>query len=66
MTKNKINIITKHISTTYTNEGDVVLDFSAGSGSTGVACKELNRKFIGIEKEQSYYAIMVKRLQELN
>lgn len=56
----------KYLVNTYTNEGDVVLDFSAGSGSTGVACKELNRKFIGIEKEQSYYAIMVKRLQELN
>lgn len=56
----------KYLVNTYTNEGDIVLDFCAGSGSTGVACRELNRKFIGIEKEQKYYDIMVKRLQELN
>lgn len=46
---------------TYTNEGDTVLDFCMGSGSTGVACKNLNRKFIGIEKEKKYYDIAVKR-----
>ena len=34
---------------TYTNEGEVVLDFTMGSGSTGVACVNTNRKFIGIE-----------------
>ena len=37
---------------TYTNEGDTVLDFTMGSGSTGVACINTNRHFIGIEKEQ--------------
>lgn len=49
---------------TYTNEGDMVLDFAMGSGSTGVACKHLNRNFIGIEKEEKYYLIAQKRLEE--
>ena len=48
---------------TYTNEGDTVLDNCMGSGTTGVACKELNRKFIGIEKEQKYYIIAEKRIE---
>jgi len=49
---------------TYTNENDVVLDFTMGSGSTGVACMNLNRKFIGIELEEKYYNIAEQRLQE--
>lgn len=49
---------------TYTNEGDVVLDNTMGSGSTGVACVNTNRLFIGIEKEQKYYDIAVKRIDE--
>ena len=48
---------------TYTNEGDLVLDNCAGSGTTGVACKKLNRKFILIEKEQKYCEIAKNRLQ---
>ena len=47
---------------TYTNEGDLVLDNAAGSGTTGVACKNLNRNYILIEKEQEYIDIIKKRL----
>ena len=47
---------------TYTNKGDTVLDNCAGSGTTGVACQNLNRKFILIEKEQKYIDIIKKRL----
>jgi site-specific DNA-methyltransferase (adenine-specific) len=48
---------------TYTNEGDTVLDNCAGSGTTGVACKNTNRNYILIEKEQEYIDIINKRLQ---
>ena len=48
---------------TYTNEKDKVLDFTMGSGSTGVACKNLNRKFIGIEKDQNYFNIAKNRIE---
>lgn len=48
---------------TYTNEGDLVLDNCAGSGTTGVACKRLNRKFILMEKEGKYCEIAKNRLQ---
>ena len=47
---------------TYTNEGEVVLDFTMGSGSTGVACKNLNRKFIGIELNKEYFDIAEDRI----
>ena len=50
---------------TYTNEGDLVLDNCAGSGTTGVACKNLNRDFILIEKELKYVEIIKKRLDAL-
>jgi site-specific DNA-methyltransferase (adenine-specific) len=49
---------------TYTNEGELVLDNCMGSGTTGVACKITGRKFIGIEKEQEYYDIAVKRMEQ--
>jgi site-specific DNA-methyltransferase (adenine-specific) len=49
---------------TYTNEGETVLDFTMGSGTTGVACVNLNRQFIGIEKDDKYYEIAKKRIQE--
>ncbi len=47
---------------TYTNEGDTVLDNCMGSGSTGVACKNLNRNFIGIEKDANYFEIAKSRI----
>lgn len=47
----------------YTNEGDVVLDFCMGSGSTGAACANLNRKFIGIEKDENYWQIAYERIK---
>ena len=47
---------------TYTLEGETVLDFTMGSGSTGVACKNLNRKFIGIEKDEKYFEIAKNRI----
>ena len=45
-----------------TNEGDVVLDCFMGSGTTGVACKNLNRNFIGIEKDENYFKIAEQRI----
>lgn len=47
---------------TYTNENETVLDFTMGSGTTGVACKNTNRNFIGIEMDSSYYDIAVDRI----
>lgn len=49
---------------TYTNEGETVLDFTMGSGTTGVACKNLNRNFIGIELDKTYFEIAKKRIDE--
>lgn len=47
---------------TYTKENEIVLDFTMGSGSTGVACKYTNRRFIGIEKDKEYFDIAKKRI----
>lgn len=47
---------------TYSNSGDMVLDFTMGSGSTGVAAKNTNRKFIGIELDQNYFNIAKERI----
>jgi len=49
---------------TYTNDNDIVLDNCMGSGSTGVACKNLNRNFIGIELDTEYFKIAEKRINE--
>ena len=49
---------------TYTNEGEVVLDNCMGSGSTGVACLNTNRKFIGIELDENYYNIACNRINK--
>jgi len=49
----------------YSNEGDVVLDITMGSGSTGVAAKELNRYFIGIELDKKYYDVACNRIDAI-
>ena len=49
---------------TYTNENELVLDFTMGSGSTGVACMNTNRKFIGIELDKKYFDTAIKRIKE--
>ena len=49
---------------TYTNEGETVLDFTMGSGTTGVACKNLGRDFIGIEMDDKYFDIAKKRIEK--
>ena len=48
---------------TYTNEGETVLDFTMGSGTTGVAAKNLNRNFIGIELDDKYFEIAKERIE---
>jgi len=49
---------------TYTNEGETVLDFTMGSGTTGVACHNLGRHFIGIEKDENYFNIAKQRIEQ--
>jgi len=49
---------------TYTNEGETVLDFTMGSGTTGVAAKNLNRDFIGIELDETYFNIAMNRIDK--
>lgn len=49
---------------TYTNEGGLVLDNCMGSGTTGVACQNTNRKFIGIEKEKEYFNVAYRRIKD--
>jgi site-specific DNA-methyltransferase (adenine-specific) len=49
---------------TYTNEGETVLDFTMGSGTTGVACVNTNRNFIGIEMDDKYFEIAKKRIND--
>lgn len=54
----------EYLINTYTNENEIVLDFTMGSGSTGVSCINTNRKFIGIEKEEKYFNISVDRIKQ--
>lgn len=49
---------------TFSNEGDLVVDLTMGSGSTGVAAKNLNRSFIGIEQDENYFNIAKERINE--
>ena len=55
------NLVKDHLMT-WSNEGETVLDCFMGSGTTGVACKNLNRKFIGIEKDETYFKIAQDRI----
>ena len=54
----------RYLLKTYTLEGEAVLDFTMGSGSTGVACMLENRKFIGIEKDANYFEIAKNRIEQ--
>jgi site-specific DNA-methyltransferase (adenine-specific) len=54
----------KYLIETYSKEGDLVLDNCVGSGTTAIACKQINRNFIGIELEQKYVDICNKRIME--
>ena len=49
---------------TYTKEEEIVLDFTMGSGSTGVACVNANRKFVGIELDDNYFNVAKNRIEE--
>ena len=55
--------VLEYLIKTYTNEGDTVLDFCMGSGSTGVACVNTNRDFIGIELDDHYFQVAKERIE---
>ena len=57
-------LLMEYLIKTYTNENETVLDFTMGSGSTGVAAKNLKRNFIGIEMDENYFDIATKRINE--
>jgi len=52
----------EYLAKTYTKEGETILDFAMGSGTTGVACKNTNRSFIGIELDTGYFKIAEERI----
>ena len=57
-------LLLEYLIKTYTNENETVLDNCMGSGSTGVACINTNRKFIGMEMDNKYYEIACKRIED--
>ena len=57
-------LLMEYLIQTYTNENETVLDFTMGSGSTGVACVNLKRNFIGIELDENYFEIATNRINE--
>jgi DNA modification methylase len=59
----KPEALMEYLIKTYTNENETVLDFTMGSGTTGVACKRLNRNFIGIEQDYEYFEIAKNRIE---
>jgi len=60
----KPTLLMEYMIKTYSNEGDTILDFTMGSGTTGIACQNTKRRFIGIEQETKYCEIAVRRLQQ--
>lgn len=62
-TEKPVNLL-KELIRLHTKENDMILDCFMGSGSTGVACKELNRNFVGIELNKEYFEIAKKRMEE--
>ena len=62
----KLVVLMEYLIKTYTNEGDTVLDNVMGSGTTGVACKNLNRNFIGIELDEECFKIATERINEMS
>ena len=68
--KNKLHptqkpvVLLEYLIKTYTNENETVLDFTMGSGSTGIACLNTNRQFIGMELDQTYFEMAKKRIDE--
>ena len=58
-------LLMEYLIKTYTNEGETVLDFACGSGTTGVAAKNLNRSFIGIELDETYFNIAKERIGQV-
>ena len=59
----KLVELLEYLVKTYTNENDTVLDNCMGSGTTGIACKNLNRNFIGIELDENYFNIAKQRIE---
>ena len=57
-------LLLEYLIKTYTSENELILDFTMGSGSTGVACVNTNRNFIGIEKDKEYYEIAKNRIED--
>ena len=60
-----VQLIEKYL-INHSNESDVILDPFMGSGTTGVACKNLNRNFIGIELDDKYFDIASERINAIN
>ena len=57
--------LVEYLIKTYTNENELVLDFTMGSGTTGVACVNTNRNFIGIELDEKYFSIAKERIENV-
>lgn len=62
-TQKPVNLL-EYLIKTYTNKGDTVLDNCMGSGSTGVACVNTSRNFIGVELDEKYFETAKKRIEE--